>query len=396
MYVHCAAHNLNLVVNDAVCGVKETSVFCSTLQELYIFFGHSIRRWDILSSITGESDVTVKKLNPTRWAGRLASVMGVKLRYTDVMKALSQIVLLNANKDEREESARLKKSLERYEFVLLVVIMSRVLSEINIASQYLQRKDADLQKAVDHLSSASLNLSNYRSQFAEVKDEATNVCAKWGVLAKFEQKRFSKTKRHFDELSEDTRLTDPEDSFRVNVFNITVDTVTTQLQQRFIAMKHLAEKFSVLNPDVLAQSNDQQVLQRAEALQREYEDDLSPAFPMQMVCFRASMQAEIAKLHCIKELAHMLIVENASVSSGFADIVTALLLFLTLPVTVATAERSFSKLKIIKNYLRNTMGQTRLRGLSILAIEASRAKNMSTDQLIERFAEMKARKIKLN
>ena len=85
--------------------------------------------------------------------------------------------------------------------------MSRILSEINIASQYLQRKDADLRKAVDHLSSASLNLSNYRSQFAEVKNEATNVCAKWNVLAKLEQKR---TKRHFDELSEDTRLTDPE------------------------------------------------------------------------------------------------------------------------------------------------------------------------------------------
>ena len=122
-----------------------------------------------------------------------------------------------------------------------------------------------------------------------MKNEATDVCAKRYVLAKFEQKRISKTKRRFDELSEDTRLTDPEGSFRVNVFDVTVDTVTTQLQQRFIAMKHLAEKFSVLNPDVLAQSNDQQALQRAEALQREYEDDLSPTFPMQMVCFRSSM-----------------------------------------------------------------------------------------------------------
>ena len=91
----------------------------------------------------------------------------------------------------------------------------------------------------------------------------------------------------------------------------------------------------------------------------------------------------------------MLIVENASVSSGFAEIVTALLLVLTHPVTVATAERSFSTLKIIKNYLRNKMGKTPLRGLSLLAIEASRAKNMNTDQLIERFAEMKLQKIKL-
>ena len=121
---------------------------------------------------------------------------GVKLRYADVMKALSQIIPLNANKDEQEKAARLKKSLERYQFVLLIVIMSRVRSENNFASQYLQRKDADLQKAVDHSPSVSLNLSNYRSQFAEVKNEATNVCAKWDVLAKFEQKIISKTERH--------------------------------------------------------------------------------------------------------------------------------------------------------------------------------------------------------
>ena len=127
MHVHCAAHNLHFVVNDAIFGVKKTSSFFSTLEELYLFSGHSIRIWDILASITGESDVTRKKLNPTRWAGRLASVMEVKLRYTNVMKALYQIILLNANRDKREEAARLKKSLERYEFVLLVVNMSMVL-----------------------------------------------------------------------------------------------------------------------------------------------------------------------------------------------------------------------------------------------------------------------------
>jgi hypothetical protein len=123
--------------------------------------------------------------------------------------------------------------------------------------------------------------------------------------------------------------------------------------------------------------------------------DLSASFPLQMVSFQDSMQGEIAKVKNVKQLAHMLIIENASVSSGFADVVTALILFLTIPVSVATAERSFSKLKIIKSYLRNSMGQTRLRGLSLLAIEASRAKSMDIAQLIDRFAQMKARRIRL-
>jgi len=168
VYVHCAAHNLNLVINDAVCKVQETASFFTTLEDLYVFFGHSIRRWDLLKSFTSESEVKLKRLNPTRWAGRLASVMAVKLRFTDVMKALSQTILLNVNKDEREQAAHLKKRLERIEFVLLLVVMSEVLSAINVASQYLQSKDAELQLAVIHLSSAKQRLSAYCDQFAEV------------------------------------------------------------------------------------------------------------------------------------------------------------------------------------------------------------------------------------
>ena len=55
------------------------------------------------------------------------------------------------------------------------------------------------------------------------------------------------------------------------------------------------------------------------------------------------------------ELAHFLVVKNYSLLPTFQDLYTAFVLFLTLPVTVATAERSFSKSKLIKTYLRNTV-----------------------------------------
>lgn len=62
IYIHCAAHNLNLVINDAVGSVTEVANYFAQLQSLYVFFGQSINRWDILSSLTGESDVTLKNL----------------------------------------------------------------------------------------------------------------------------------------------------------------------------------------------------------------------------------------------------------------------------------------------------------------------------------------------
>jgi hypothetical protein len=52
----------------------------------------------------------------------------------------------------------------------------------------------------------------------------------------------------------------------------------------------------------------------------------------------------------------------------FPNICTLLHIFLTVPVTSATAERSFSTMKRLLNYLRNTMGQDRLTSLALLSI----------------------------
>jgi len=108
------------------------------------------------------------------------------------------------------------------------------------------------------------------------------------------------------------------------------------------------------------------------------------------------LKHDIARLPSIKQLANMLIVENYALSSGFTDVVTAFLLCLTVRVTVASAERSFSKLKLIKNYLRSTMGQERLCRLALLSIEASRAKSIDVDQVIQHSTEMKAQKVALH
>lgn len=55
----------------------------------------------------------------------------------------------------------------------------------------------------------------------------------------------------------------------------------------------------------------------------------------------------------------------------FPNISFALRTFLTLPVTVAAAERSFSKLKFFKNYLRPAIHQPRLSNLAIISLESA-------------------------
>ena len=67
-------------------------------------------------------------------------------------------------------------------------------------------------------------------------------------------------------------------------------------------------------------------------------------------------------------------------------------IFLTIAISVATCERSFSKLKLIKNYLRSTMNSLRMRNLAILSIERQLTDEIDFDNVIDNFANRKARK----
>jgi len=67
-------------------------------------------------------------------------------------------------------------------------------------------------------------------------------------------------------------------------------------------------------------------------------------------------------------------------------------IWLIIPVTVASGERSFSKLKFIKNYLRSTMSQERLNGLAMISIEKNMVEKLEYTSLISDFAAKNARR----
>jgi len=62
------------------------------------------------------------------------------------------------------------------------------------------------------------------------------------------------------------------------------------------------------------------------------------------------------------------------------------IILLTIPVTVAFAERSFSKLKLLKSYMRSTILQERHNGLAMIAIENAMMGNIQYEELIDQVA----------
>ena len=86
------------------------------------------------------------------------------------------------------------------------------------------------------------------------------------------------------------------------------------------------------------------------------------------------------------------LIVDSNMATSVPEVTAACALFLTLPVTVSSAERSFSKLKLIKTYLRSTMAQERLDGLYLLAIERESAQNIDLDSIVDKFAKANARR----
>jgi len=76
----------------------------------------------------------------------------------------------------------------------------------------------------------------------------------------------------------------------------------------------------------------------------------------------------------------------------FLNVCVSLRIFLTIPATVASAKWFFSKLKLVKNYLRSTMSQTRLVDVARLSTESSIGRQDDFDSVITNFANEKARK----
>ncbi|KAI5020788.1 hypothetical protein ZWY2020_045676 [Hordeum vulgare] len=70
-------------------------------------------------------------------------------------------------------------------------------------------------------------------------------------------------------------------------------------------------------------------------------------------------------------------------------------ILLTIYVTVATAERSFSKLKLLKSYLRSTMTQEKLNGFATIALENDVLKKINYEDIIEDFISRNTRRMTL-
>lgn len=392
-YVHCCAHNLNLVLCDAAKSSNEAANFFENIQAIYNFFSSSAPRWATLAfkEHYGNKIRTkvLKKVCPTRWEARHESLSALKERFIDVLKTLTMISLTSTKSEEKTMSLSLMKKIESFDFVLILCVWEKILRPLHGVSKNLQYQDTDLQKARDQLENAYQSIQKLRENYDSVVEDAKVLCFKWGISTKPKSTRPRFAKKYFDDVDGDRRLQITEDNFRIKVFLPVVDTVLSQLKTRFLGLQNVCSTFDFLRPQSIIESEEKSIIKESYDFVFKYQSDIGSEFTSQLISLKEMIMNK--NLKTIGELAIFILQNDFSIS--YSEVLGACMLFLVLPVTVATAERSFSKLKLIKNFLRNSIAQDRLTNIAILNVEQHRTSELNLQKVINDFANLKARKI---
>ena len=140
---------------------------------------------------------------------------------------------------------------------------------------------------------------------------------------------------------------------------------------------------------------DQQLDQKLQELSELYPNDIvdASAFKNEYFVFCATVsEQKNPPIKSITEAASFCYKEFSELGL-FPSVWKLFKLFRTASPSVCASERSFSRLKLIKTYLRNKMKQERLHYLMLIGSESDLAKQVDLDKLSEKWATIKSRRI---
>lgn len=131
----------------------------------------------------------------------------------------------------------------------------------------------------------------------------------------------------------------------------------------------------------------------AQKLIAAYPNDLGPELTNELVQL-ASFAKQSCNLQCqpVETFLYEFLITN-DMRSTFPNAEIALRIYLSIMVSNASGERSFSKMKLIKNRLRTSMTSDKLVNLTLLSIENVILKEICADDIIDSFLQRKPRRM---
>ncbi|KAH9734637.1 TTF-type domain-containing protein [Citrus sinensis] len=260
-----------------------------------------------------------------------------------------------------------------------------ILFAVNTVSKNLQKQDMQIDVAINQLK----GLTSFFENYGEHGYVSAIISAK-----EIPKKHIIRRKPVFGENNNEERILSDEDSFSIDYFIYIVDQVISSIKIRFQLFELYESIFRFLfSFEKLKSLDDDSLKNSCMHLEKSLKHDMFSDIDGLDFFSELKFLKEVLQ---IKINTPLDIFNYIKKIGSFPNVFVAYRILLTIRVTVASAERSFSKLKLIKSFLRSTMSQKRLNRLAMLSIEKDFLGNLNFEDLINNFASKKARRIIFN
>nr|XP_012559134.2 uncharacterized protein LOC100206997 [Hydra vulgaris] len=392
IYVPCANHSLNLVIVDGALSSISAISFFGVLTRWYTLFSSSPPRWEILKSCV---EISVKPQSDTRWESKINCVKPLRYYLKEILEALDRLEKHAFKKKDGATATEVRSLIEyirTWPFLLSIIIRYDVLFQINKSSKLLQSSTTSLDILASEIKATNTFLYEYRETgFTDAHIKAQEIAEELGIEKVFPTVRLRKKKMYSYECADETRQ--PEHQYKADFFLPLIDMSIASVKERFEQVSIFTNLFDFLyrSESLIKACNENSLTVFCTNLQTKLGDIDSEDLEMELKRFVIVVQED--KNTNLKSAYDFLnYIYKEELQETYPNLVIALRIILTTPVTVASAERSFSKLKLIKTFHRSTMVDERLSSLAMLSIENEVARKLSYEGLINKFASMKTRR----
>jgi len=384
-YVHCKAHNLNLSIVHASEEPLARNMM-DTVQAIAFAFDYSAKRLLSFKENLQQNEPVkeemekrqkLKTLCETRWASRSEALYTFLTSYNVVVDSLEDL--------ERKGDAKARSfvcSIKKFDFIITLVAVQSVLQPLVPLSDMLQQKGVDLIEAISESRIIIEQLNRKRNN-----DES------WDEL-------FEKARKLADTIEEAPSIPRGATRQRHRV-NVPAEN-PSQYWKRAMYLPFLDHLIQELT-NRLVTNEDRFCVQylipkKLSGLTRELTEKLYETFSDDLIAkdvseFRQEIDRWVLKWDIASDPKPSNLSETLQATSYdlYPNIYICLVILITMPVTTATAERSFSVMRRIKTYVRATMLTERLSSLSVL--HAYKHWDLDTEKIIDSFALKKKRRL---
>ena len=392
LFVHCLAHSVNLCLQECARQSKPVSDALTIVNELYNFIQLSPKRLTLFNKLKAElapENPNVKPLCPTRWTVRTSAINSVIKNYSVLLQEL-EIIRDEFSGEASSKALGLLTVMEKFSTYFGLKLAYLVFVSTEQLAITLQAKNINAQICIESGHTAKNFLLRHRSTnnfgifYKSAITESKNLTDKPALPRK------RRIPRRIDSGSEGHSFSLPEEYFRSQYFEA-LDVVINELECRFDQedLKLLKEVENLL----IESCNKHAVLPSRQLIEF-YKSDIN----FQSLETQLSMLPDFVKTHNelnkkeipIKRITSVYTICDLMNSSSFGksmftEINKLLCLYLTVPMTSATAERSFSALRRIKDYLRSTMTQKRLNHLIIMHTHKDKTEDINMIDIAKTF-----------